>query len=155
MANISLWEAFFFLFLSKTIKPGHGQQLLVICLLFPFSQQNNRTWSWPTSPCEMLILLIHMPTYTYYTDDTAMGFSASKQKEGQGGVGDTPIDRFEYWSTCGANKTWQIQQLLLFLVAIWWDASNSCICLCIYFQQKRSALLHFILHESWRGSQMP
>ena len=28
--------------------------------------------------------------YTYYTDDTAMAFSASKQKEGQCGVGDTP-----------------------------------------------------------------
>ena len=32
MANISLWMPSFSFFLSKTIKPGHGQHLLVRCL---------------------------------------------------------------------------------------------------------------------------
>ena len=31
--------------------------------LLPTGYQTNKTWSWPTSPCEMLTLLIHMPTH--------------------------------------------------------------------------------------------
>ena len=117
----------FSFFLSRTIKPGHGQHILVTCL-----------------HCLYTICLVGI-AYRYYTDDTGMSVSASKQKEGQFWV--------TAWNT-GAPvvqiKHGKFNIFFLFLVAIWWDATISCICLCIYFQQKRSALLHFILHESWR-----